>query len=95
MLENFKMTVQIWQIVLHDLEEDTANAPDVHLQAVVSVGEEALWSSVPAGGDVLCVRRLGVHTPTGAKVPELQDVMLQVEQEFIKLWLKIHTVWYL
>ena len=30
--------------------------------------------------------RLGVHTPTGAKVPELQDVMLQVEQEFSKLW---------
>lgn len=48
----------------HDLKEDTAGAPDVHLQAVVAVGEEALRGSVPARGDVLCVGGLRVHAPT-------------------------------
>lgn len=62
-----------------DLKEDTADAPDVHLEAVVSVGEEALGGPVPAGGDVLGVRRLGVHTPAGAEVSQLQGVLLQQE----------------
>lgn len=34
--------------VPHDLKENTTSAPDVHLQAVVAVSEEALWGSVPA-----------------------------------------------
>lgn len=50
--------------LLHDLKEDTTGAPHVHLKAVVAVSEEALWGSVPARGDVLCVRGLGVHTAT-------------------------------
>lgn len=50
--------------LLHDLKEDTTGAPHVHLKAVVAVSEEALWGSVPACGDVLCVRGLGVDTAT-------------------------------
>lgn len=63
----------------HDLIEDTTCAPHVHLKAVVAVSQEALWSSVPAGRDVLCVRWLGVHTPARAKVAELQTVVLQCQ----------------
>lgn len=61
----------------HDLIEDTACAPHVHLKAVVAVSQEALRGSVPACGDVLRVRGLGVHAATRAKVPELQAVMLR------------------
>lgn len=59
-----------------DLEQDAAGAPDVHLQAVVSVGEEALRGSVPTGGDVLGVRRLGEHAAARAEVAQLQNVLL-------------------
>lgn len=48
----------------HDLKEDTTGAPHVHLKAVVAVSEEALRGSVPACGDILCVRGLGVHAAT-------------------------------
>lgn len=61
----------------HDLEEDAASAPHVHLKAVVAVGQEALWGSVPAGGDVFRVRGLGVNAPTWAEVAQLQAVLLQ------------------
>lgn len=61
----------------HDLEEDAASAPHVHLKAVVAVGQEALRGSVPAGGDVLRVRGLGINAPTRAEVAELQAVLLQ------------------
>lgn len=61
----------------HDLKEDAAGAPHVHLKAVVAVGEEALGGSVPAGRDVLRVRGLGVNAATRAEVPELQAVLLQ------------------
>lgn len=60
----------------HDLVEDTTCAPHVHLEAVVAVSQEALWSSVPARGDVLRVRRLGIHTPARTKVAKFQTVML-------------------
>lgn len=74
-----KRLVRLIQNLPHDLIEDTTCAPHVHLKAVVAVGQEALWSSVPARGDVLGVRRLGVNTPARAKVAELQAVMLQCE----------------
>lgn len=61
----------------HDLKEDAASAPHVHLEAVVAVGEETLGGSVPAGGDVFRVRGLGVNAATRAEVPELQAVLLQ------------------
>lgn len=61
----------------HDLEEDAAGAPHVHLKAVVAVGEEALRGSVPAGRDVLRVRRLGVDAPARAEVAELQAILLR------------------
>lgn len=62
--------------VPHDLKKDTAGTPNIHLQAVVAVSEEALGGSVPACGDVLSVRRLGVHAPTRAEVAQLQTVLL-------------------
>lgn len=61
----------------HDLEEDAAGAPHVHLEAVVAVSEEALGGPVPAGRDVFRVRGLGVDAATGAEVAQLQAVLLQ------------------
>lgn len=72
----WKCLVHLIQNLPHDLIEDTTGAPHVHLEAVVAVSQEALWGSVPACGDVLRVRRLGVHAPTRAKVAKLQTVML-------------------
>lgn len=63
----------------HDLVEDTACTPHVHLEAVVAVGQEALRSSVPACGDVLRVRGLGVHAPARTKVAKFQTVVLRRE----------------
>lgn len=40
------------------LIEHAARAPQVHLEAVEAIGEEALRGPVPAGGDVLGVRLL-------------------------------------
>jgi hypothetical protein len=40
-----------------ELEEDTAEAPHVHLLGVVPVGHEALRGSIPSGGDVVSVWR--------------------------------------
>lgn len=68
----------------HDFKEDTAGAPNVHLEAVIPVSEQALWGSVPACGDVLCVRGLRVHAPTRAKIAKLQNVLLQVAQIYVK-----------
>lgn len=75
----YKCLINLIEDLPHDLIEDATRAPHVHLEAVVAVGEEALWSSVPARGDVLCVRRLGVHTAARAKVAQLQTVVLQCE----------------
>lgn len=61
----------------HDLKEDAASAPHVHLKAVVAVSEEALGGSVPAGRYVFRVRGLGVNAATRAEVAELQAVLLQ------------------
>lgn len=61
----------------HDLKEDAAGTPHVHLKAVVAVSEEALWSSVPAGRYVFRVRGLGVNAPARAKIAQLQGILLQ------------------
>lgn len=58
----WKCLIHLKENLPHDLIENTTCAPHVHLKAVVAVCQEALWSSIPAGGDVLCVRGLGVHT---------------------------------
>lgn len=60
-----------------DLIEHAARAPQVHLVCVEAIGEETLRGPVPAGGDVLCVRLLGIDTPAGPKVPQFQDILLQ------------------
>lgn len=72
-----KMSCHSPSEVPHDLKEDTTSTPHVHLKAVVPISEEALWGSVPACGDVFCVRGLGVHTPTRTKVAKLQTTLLQ------------------
>lgn len=35
-----------------DFEHDTADSPEIHFLIVVAVGEEALGSAVPPGGDI-------------------------------------------
>ena len=52
-----------------DLVEHTACTPQIHLGGVEAVGEEALRGAVPARGDVLGIRLLGVDAPAGPKVP--------------------------
>lgn len=63
--------------VPHDLKEDTTSTPQVHLIVVVPTGEQALWGSVPARGNVLGVRGPGGHAQTQAEVTKLQTVLLQ------------------
>ena len=58
-----------------NFEEDAANAPEVHLVAVVPISEQALGCAVPACRDVLCVRLLRVDTTTGAEVSQLHVVL--------------------
>ena len=57
------------------LKEDTSNAPHVHLVGVVTIGEQALWRSVPAGGDVFGVWLLRIDASTAAKVCQLQALI--------------------
>lgn len=76
-LQQMKMPCPFCVEVPHDLKEDTTSTPHVHLKAVVPISEEALWGSVPACGDVFCMWRLGVHTPTWTKVAKLQTILLQ------------------
>lgn len=62
--------------VPEDFKEDASSTPHVHLLRVVSVGQQTLRRAVPAGGDVLGVRRFGVDAPAGAEVRQLQHVIL-------------------
>ena len=41
-----------------NFKENTANTPNVHLVVIVSVGQEALWGSIPPGGNILGKRWL-------------------------------------
>lgn len=59
------------------LVEHAARAPQVHLEAVEAISEEALRGPVPAGGDVLGVRLLRVDAPARPEVPKLQDIPLR------------------
>lgn len=65
------------------LKEHATNSPHVHLVSVVAICQQALWGSVPAGGDVLCVRLLGVDAPTAAKVCQLQTLVY--DQDVLRL----------
>ena len=60
-----------------DLEHDAADAPQIHLVAIVAVGEEALGRAVPPCRDVLRVRLLRIDTAAGAKVGEFNLVLHQ------------------
>mmetsp|Transcript_100 Transcript_100/g.273 ORF Transcript_100/g.273 Transcript_100/m.273 type:complete len:315 (-) Transcript_100:409-1353(-) len=59
----------------HDLEENAAHAPHVHLVVVEAVSQQALWRAVPPGGYVLRVGLLGVDAAAGAKVRKLELVL--------------------
>ena len=52
-----------------DLEEDAAHAPDVHLEVVVALREQALGGAVPPRGDVLRVA-LPLHPFARAEVDQ-------------------------
>ena len=69
----------------NDFEHDAANAPQVHLVAVVSVSKEAFGCTVPPGGDVLGVGLLGVDAATRSEVSQLHLVLHQQNV----LWLDI------
>ena len=49
-------------------KEDASHAPEIHLISIVPICKQAFRRSVPPGGDVLCVRLLGVDAPAGAEV---------------------------
>ena len=38
-----------------EFKENTAKSPNVHLLIIISVSHEALWGSIPPGGDVVSV----------------------------------------
>ena len=56
-----------------DLVEYAADAPHVHLRAVVAVGEQALGRAVPARRNVLRERVLAVASAARAKVRKLKS----------------------
>ena len=69
------MREQVPAVTVTNLKEDTANAPHIHLVGVIAICEEALRRSVPACGDVLCIRLLGVDPATTAKICQLQALI--------------------
>ncbi len=57
------------------LEKDTADAPNVHLEVVVAVRKETLRCSVPPGGDVLREGLFLTDAPTTAEVGQLDHLV--------------------
>ncbi len=51
--------------------------------SVVAISEQALWSPVPPGGDVLCVGLLGVNPSAAAKVCQLEALIYN--QDILRL----------
>lgn len=68
-----------------DFKHDAADAPKVHLVAVIAVSEEAFGRSVPPRGDVLGVGLLGVDASARPEVGQL-DLVLHQQNVF---WLDI------
>lgn len=59
----------------YNFEEHAAYPPNIHLVAVVPIGKQTLWSSIPPRAYVLCVRLLTVDASTTAEVGELDAVV--------------------
>ncbi len=70
MLCTLRSTAGYDKNMLHEshLKEHTSDTPHVHFVSVVAISEQAFWSPVPSGGDVLCVGLLGVDPSAAAKV---------------------------
>jgi len=72
-LVSFVFSWKKWEKT-ENLKKHAADSPDVHLVAVVAVCHQALRSSVPAGGNVLCERGFVVKASTAAEVGELDGL---------------------
>ena len=51
--------------------------------SVVAISEQAFWSPVPPGGDVLCVGLLGVDPSAAAKVCQFEALIY--DQDVLRL----------
>ena len=58
-----------------NLEEDAANAPQVHLVTVIAVREEALGSTIPTSRNVLRVWLFRIDAAAGAEIGQLHVVL--------------------
>lgn len=59
----------------NDLEEHAADAPQVHLVAIVAVGQQALRRAVPPRADVLRVRLFAVNPAATTEICEFHAVV--------------------
>ena len=59
----------------NDLEEHAADAPQVHLVAIVAVGQQALGRAVPPRADVLRVRLFAVNPAATTEICEFHAVV--------------------
>ena len=58
-----------------NLEEDAANAPQVHLVTVIAVRKEALGSTIPTSRNVLRVWLFRIDAAAGAEIGQLHVVL--------------------
>ena len=75
-LVEFIVTGEEWE-QRDDFEHDAADAPQIHLVAVVTIGEEALGRAVPPRRDVLCVGLLRIDAAAGAEVGQFHLILHQ------------------
>jgi hypothetical protein len=75
-LVQFIVTWEQWK-ERDDFEHDTAYSPKVHFVPVVTVCQQALRRTVPAGADIFSIRLLRVNSSTGTEVSELYLVVHQ------------------
>lgn len=56
-------------------EQHTADAPEIHLVAIVAISKQTLWRPIPSGRDVFCVRLLRVDTAAGSEVCQFDMIL--------------------
>lgn len=76
-----------------ELEKNTTNAPNIHLLWIVAIGHDALWCSIPSGGDIFGIWSFGkyifdnmFYTFTGAEIGQFHNFISR--HEYI-LWFDI------
>lgn len=52
----------------NEFEEYTSETPNVHFFIIISISHQALWSSVPSGGYVICIWCRTVSSFTRTKI---------------------------